>query len=117
MKFSDYNTKQNPYSLKKIVLQGSALSPRSWESTVSQELSRDSGIGVNYAGLLVPFEAATATRSDLAATGAANLGGATVEATLQTQPLPSLFANSICARLGAKQFFGLQGNFVFPYKS
>jgi HK97 family phage major capsid protein len=104
---------REPYSLRKIILEGCNLDSRSWEYAVSEELSRSTGVLGNRQGVMVPLEA-LAQRSDLSVTGGASVGGATVQSSLQDAIIPALFPHSIAVRLGAQVFPDLRGNFVYP---
>jgi hypothetical protein len=55
---------RQPYSLRKIILEGCNLDSRSWEYAVSEELSRSTGVLGNRQGVMVPLEA-LAQRSGL----------------------------------------------------
>jgi HK97 family phage major capsid protein len=105
--------KRQPYSLRKIILEGSDLDMRSWEYAVSEELSRTTGVLGNKMGVMVPLEA-LAQRSDLSATGESSVGGAVAQSSLQDSIIPALFPHSIAVRLGCQVYPNLRGNFVYP---
>src|SRR5437016_13305845 len=91
-------TTRQPYSLKKIVLDGERPDTRSWEYAVSEEISRTTGVGGNKMGTMVPFDALV-QRSDLAQ-GTNNLGGYIVGTVIEPSIKDALIPFSALAAAG-----------------
>lgn len=105
-------TTRQPYSLKKIALEADKLDRRSWEHAVSEELSRNTGIGANRMGTMVPIEALV-QRSDLAQ-GTNNLGGYLVGTVVEPTIKDALIPFSALAAAGMTIIPDLRSNVTIP---
>ena len=106
------STSRQPYSLKKIVLEGDSLDMRSWEYAVSEELSRTTGVGGNKMGAMVPLEALV-QRSDLAQ-GTNNLGGYLVGTVVEPTIKDALIPYSALAAANMTIMQDLRSNVTIP---